>query len=74
MAEDHLAAPAPLEEHRRLAVFAGEWAGDEIVYPSRWNAGGPATSQVTARIGLNVVPADNLDDAAQKIVKAVKGG
>ncbi|WP_092027970.1 ADP-forming succinate--CoA ligase subunit beta [Bradyrhizobium sp. OK095] len=24
--------------------------------------------------GLNVVPADNLDDAAQKIVKAVKGG
>ncbi len=24
--------------------------------------------------GLNVMPADNLDDAAQKIVKAVKGG
>jgi succinyl-CoA synthetase beta subunit len=24
--------------------------------------------------GLNVVPADNLDDAAQKIVNAVKGG
>jgi succinyl-CoA synthetase beta subunit len=24
--------------------------------------------------GLNVLPADNLDDAAQKIVKAVKGG
>ena len=24
--------------------------------------------------GLNVVSADNLDDAAQKIVKAVKGG
>jgi succinyl-CoA synthetase beta subunit len=23
--------------------------------------------------GLNVLPADNLDDAAQKIVKAVKG-
>jgi len=24
--------------------------------------------------GLNVLPADDLDDAAQKIVKAVKGG
>ena len=27
MAEDHLAAPTPLEEHRRLKVFAGEWDG-----------------------------------------------
>ena len=27
----------------------------------------------SARSGLNVLPADNLDDAAQKIVKAVKG-
>ena len=24
MAENHLAAPTPLEEHRKLAVFAGE--------------------------------------------------
>jgi hypothetical protein len=31
MPEDHLAAPTPLEEHRKLAVFAGE----EMVYPSR---------------------------------------
>ena len=53
MAENHLAAPTPLEEHRRLAVFAGEWTGDEMVYPSRWTAGGPATSRVTARIDLN---------------------
>jgi hypothetical protein len=53
MAEDHLAAPTPLEEHRKLAVFAGEWAGDEVVYPSRWNAGGLATSHVVARIDLN---------------------
>ena len=50
---DHLAAPTPLEEHRRLAVFAGEWTGEEVVYPSRWNAGGPATSHVVARMDLN---------------------
>ncbi len=53
MAQDHLAAPAPLEEHRRLAAFAGEWTGEEMVYPSRWTAGGPAVSHVTARIDLN---------------------
>ncbi len=53
MAEDHLAAPTPLEEHRKLTVFAGEWAGEEMVHPSRWTGGGPATSQVAARIELN---------------------
>ena len=53
MVENHLAAPSPLPEHKRLAVFAGEWAGEEMVYPTRWNAGGPATSRVTARIDLN---------------------
>ena len=53
MAQDHLAAPTPLDEHRRLAVFAGEWAGEEMVYPSRWVAGGPATSHVVARMDLN---------------------
>ena len=99
---DHLAAPTALEEHRKLEVFAGEWAGEEMVYPSRWTAGGPAISRVVAAVkevglkvplvvrlegtnvdagkkiiresGLNVLSADNLDDAAQKIVKAVKGG
>src|SRR6202035_4033448 len=53
MAEDHLAAPTPLEEHRKLAVFAGEWTGEEMVYPSRWTAGGPASSHVHARMDLN---------------------
>ena len=53
MAENHLAAPTPLEEHRKLAVFAGEWNGEETVFASRWNAGGPATSHVVARIDLN---------------------
>src|SRR6266568_2935087 len=50
---DHLAAPTALEEHRKLAVFAGEWTGEEMVYPSRWTAGGPATSHVVARMDLN---------------------
>ena len=31
MAQDHLAAPSPLPEHQRLAVFAGEWDGEEMV-------------------------------------------
>src|ERR1700730_8357532 len=53
MPEDHLAAPKPLEEHRRLAVFAGEWSGEEVVFPSRWNTGGPAISHVVARVDLN---------------------
>ncbi|HXM71173.1 MAG TPA: DUF1579 family protein, partial [Thermoanaerobaculia bacterium] len=50
---DHLAAPSPLPEHHKLAVFAGEWSGEEMVFPSRWTAGGPATSHVTARMDLN---------------------
>src|SRR5258708_31538017 len=53
MPEAHLAAPTPLEAHRKLAAFAGEWRGEETVFPSRWNAGGPATSHVVARIDLN---------------------
>lgn len=53
MAQDHLAASSPLAEHARLAAFAGEWNGEEVVFPSRWNAGGPATSHVVARMDLN---------------------
>jgi succinyl-CoA synthetase beta subunit len=33
-----------------------------------------AGKTIIAESGLNVVAGDNLDDAAQKIVKAVKGG
>ncbi|HJZ19796.1 MAG TPA: ADP-forming succinate--CoA ligase subunit beta, partial [Bradyrhizobium sp.] len=33
-----------------------------------------AGKKIIRESGLNVMPADNLDDAAQKIVKAVKGG
>jgi Protein of unknown function (DUF1579) len=53
MAEDHLAAPSPLPEHNKLSVFAGEWSGEEVVYPSRWTTGGPATSRVSAQMALN---------------------
>ena len=53
MAEHHLAAPSPLPEHTKLSVFAGEWSGEEMVYPSRWTAGGPATSRVSAHMALN---------------------
>jgi Protein of unknown function (DUF1579) len=53
MAENHLATPSPLPEHHKLAVFAGEWDGEEMVYPSRWTAGGLAMSHVTAHMALN---------------------
>ena len=53
MAQDHLAATSPLAEHARLAAFAGEWDGEEVVFPSRWTEGGPATSHVVARMDLN---------------------
>jgi hypothetical protein len=53
MAEDRLTAPQPLDEHRKLAAFAGEWNGDETVYASRWVEGGKATSRVVARMDLN---------------------
>ncbi len=53
MAQDHLAASSPLPEHARLAAFAGEWDGEEMVFPSRWTAGGPATSRTVARMDLN---------------------
>jgi succinyl-CoA synthetase beta subunit len=33
-----------------------------------------AGKKIIRESGLNVVPADNLDDAAQKIVNALKGG
>src|SRR3979490_765792 len=50
---DHLDAPTLLDEHRKLAAFAGEGSGEEGVYPSRGTAGGPAPSRVVARIDLN---------------------
>ena len=45
-------APQLGAEHRRLAAFAGDWEGEELVGPSRWFAPGPARGFVSARIGL----------------------
>ena len=53
MTQDHLAASSPLAEHARLAAFAGEWNGEEVVFPSRWTEGGTATSHVVAHMDLN---------------------
>ncbi|WP_027514999.1 DUF1579 family protein [Bradyrhizobium sp. WSM1417] len=53
MTQDHLAASSPLPEHARLAAFAGEWNGEEVVFPSRWTEGGMATSRVVAHMDLN---------------------
>ena len=50
---DRLTAPTALEEHRKLAVFAGEWSGEETIYPSRWSEGGSATAIVKAHMALN---------------------
>lgn len=52
MADDRLAAPIPLDEHRRLAAFSGEWSGEETVFASRWADGGPATAKVIAKVAL----------------------
>lgn len=46
-------APQVAPEHERLAAFAGEWVGDEIVGSSRWFEAGPARGHVSARIGLD---------------------
>ena len=53
MTQDHLAASSPLPKHARLAAFAGEWNGEEVVFPSRWTEGGTATSHVVAHMDLN---------------------
>ena len=39
----------------------------------KWRGAASKAGQFIRDSGLNVLPADNLDDAAQKIVKAVKG-
>ena len=44
--------PQVCAEHERLAAFAGQWAGEEVVGPSRWFEPGPARGFVTARVGL----------------------
>ena len=45
--------PTTNEAHARLARLAGEWAGEERVFPSPWDAaGGTAQGRWQARMGL----------------------
>lgn len=45
--------PRPGELHRTLARLAGEWSGDETMFPSPWDpAGGTADGHTTAREAL----------------------
>ena len=46
-------APQVCPEHERLAAFAGEWEGEEVVGESRWFEAGPARGFVSARIALD---------------------
>lgn len=42
------------EQHKQLAIMAGDWAGEEKVHPSPWDPqGGTATSRYVARLELN---------------------
>jgi hypothetical protein len=46
--------PKLLDEHRRLKALAGNWAGEEKIYPSPWDPkGGTATSRFQARADLD---------------------
>jgi hypothetical protein len=45
--------PQPREEHRRLHVLAGEWVGDEKLFPSPWGPGGAAVGRSSCRLGLD---------------------
>lgn len=46
--------PKPAAEHARLAQFAGEWNGEEVMQPSPWDPkGGTAKSRLSARMALN---------------------
>ena len=44
--------PMPTAEHRRLHAFAGEWLGEEKMFPSPWGPGGPALGRSTSRVDL----------------------
>lgn len=46
--------PKPTEAHAKLEVFAGEWKGDEILYPSPWAPEKrSAVGRFSARMGLD---------------------
>lgn len=46
--------PNPTNEHRKLAKIAGQWEGEEKMYPSPWDPnGGIAFGRINSRIALN---------------------
>ena len=45
--------PQPSEAHRRLARLAGEWVGEETMFPSEWDPqGGVAKGRSTSKVSL----------------------
>ena len=45
--------PQPTDAHRSLARLAGEWSGEERMFPSEWDPeGGVARGRTTARVAL----------------------
>ncbi len=45
--------PQPSDAHRRLARLAGQWAGEEKMFPSEWDPkGGVAVGRTSARVAL----------------------
>lgn len=45
--------PQPTDAHRKLARLAGEWTGEEKVFPSEWDPeGGVALGRTSARVAL----------------------
>lgn len=46
--------PRPNEAHRKLERLAGNWTGQEKIYPSPWDPnGGTATARITNRLALD---------------------
>lgn len=46
--------PTVQEQHKKLALFAGNWAGEEKMYPSPWDPeGGMALGKMVSKIDLD---------------------
>ena len=45
--------PKLTEQHRRLHLLAGEWIGQEKLFPTPWGPGGAAVARVSARVELD---------------------
>ncbi|MEZ5330815.1 MAG: DUF1579 family protein [Thermoanaerobaculia bacterium] len=46
--------PRPTEAHRALTRLAGEWSGEETLFPSPWMPeGGSARARISARVALD---------------------